>query len=74
MWYNIYAQEYKINEGVLETMSGGSTNNELGFMDVLQIIFIVLKLVGVINWSWWAVLLPIWISLAILGIYLLTTN
>lgn len=55
-------------------MSGNTTNNELGFMDVLQIIFIVLKLCGVINWSWFAVLTPIWISLAILLVYFLTTN
>lgn len=55
-------------------MSGNTTGSELGFMDVLQIIFIVLKLCGVINWSWWAVFTPIWISLALLGVYLLTTD
>ena len=58
--------------GVLETMSGNTTNNDMGFMDVLQIIFIVLKLCSVINWSWWAVFTPIWISLAIVGFTLLT--
>ena len=47
-------------------MSGNTTSSELGFMDVLQIIFIVLKLCGVINWSWWFVFTPLWISLAIL--------
>jgi hypothetical protein len=26
--------------------------------DVLTIVFIVLKLVGTISWSWWLVLLP----------------
>lgn len=30
---------------------------------VIQIVFIILKLVGVIHWSWWWVLSPIWISL-----------
>lgn len=29
---------------------------------ILGIIFIVLKLVGIINWSWLWVLSPIWIS------------
>lgn len=29
------------------------------FTEVLQIVFIVLKLLHVINWSWWIVLLPI---------------
>mgnify|MGYP006887198455 CR=1 FL=1 len=30
----------------------------MGFTEVLTIIFIVLKLLGVISWSWWLVLLP----------------
>lgn len=29
------------------------------FMATLQIAFIVLKICGVINWSWWVVLMPI---------------
>lgn len=37
----------------------------LGVCDVLGIVFIVLKLIGVISWSWWWVLAPFWISLAI---------
>jgi len=32
----------------------------------LQLIFIVLKLIGVITWSWWWVLSPLWITAAIL--------
>ena len=30
--------------------------------DVLLVVFIILKLCGVVNWSWWWVLSPIWIS------------
>jgi hypothetical protein len=37
----------------------------LGVCDVLGIVFIVLKLIGVISWSWWWVLAPFWIPLAI---------
>ena len=37
----------------------------IGFGGVLTIVFIVLKLCGVIEWSWLWVLSPIWISLAI---------
>ena len=33
--------------------------------DVLLVVFIVLKLVGVIHWSWIWVLSPLWISLII---------
>lgn len=34
----------------------------LGFTSVLGIIFIVLKLLGVITWSWIWVLAPFWIG------------
>ncbi len=39
---------------------------------VLFVVFLVLKLVGVIAWSWWLVTLPLWIGLALtLAIYVL---
>lgn len=38
--------------------SGGG----LGLSGVLTVVFVVLKLVGVINWSWVWVLSPLWIS------------
>ena len=38
-----------------------NVNNGIGFCGVLTIAFIVLKLLGVINWSWLWVLSPIWI-------------
>ena len=37
------------------------SNNQgggIGFVGLLTIVFIVLKLTGVINWSWWWVLSP----------------
>ena len=34
----------------------------IGFAGLLTIVFIVLKLVGVISWSWLWVLSPLWIS------------
>ena len=37
----------------------------LGFTGALTIAFIVLKLLGKINWSWVWVLSPIWISIAL---------
>ena len=43
-------------------MKSNSTSGGIGFTGVLTIVFIVLKLVGVINWSWWWVLSPIWIG------------
>jgi hypothetical protein len=47
-------------------MSGRSTSaGGIGFGGLLAIAFIVLKLCNVINWSWWWVLSPIWIPIAI---------
>ncbi|AUV59797.1 hypothetical protein HOS79_gp037 [Lactobacillus phage Nyseid] len=33
-------------------------NYIVGFTETLTIVFIVLKLMGIITWSWWLVLLP----------------
>lgn len=30
----------------------------MGFCEVLTIIFVLLKVFGVVSWSWWIVLLP----------------
>lgn len=35
---------------------------------ILFIVFLVLKLTGTINWSWWWVTSPLWIPLALGGI------
>lgn len=40
----------------------------VGILGVLQIIFVVLKLVGVIHWRWIVVLIPFWIELGLLAI------
>jgi len=40
----------------------------IGFCGLLTILFIALKLIGKIDWSWWWVLSPIWIPLVIAGI------
>lgn len=37
--------------------------SSIGILDVLLVIFIVLKLIGVINWSWVWVLSPLWGSI-----------
>ena len=46
----------------------------IGFGGVLAIVFIVLKLVGVINWSWVWVLSPIWIPIMLAIIILLISE
>lgn len=47
-------------------VSGG-----ISFTGVLQIVFIVLKLLNVITWSWWLVFLPTLIGLGSIIIALL---
>lgn len=46
----------------------------LSFMSLLGLIFITLKLCGVVNWSWWIVLLPLYgpavVVLAIIAVLL----
>ena len=39
-----------------------------GILLILLIIFIILKVTGVISWSWGIVLLPLWILLGIIGV------
>ena len=50
--------------GIVMTSSNKSSGG-IGFCGVLAIVFIVLKLVGVINWSWIWVLSPIWLPIAL---------
>lgn len=49
--------------------NNNASKNGIGFGGLLTIAFIVLKLCGVITWSWVWVLSPLWIS-AILVIIL----
>lgn len=41
--------------------SSSSSSSGIGFTGLLTVTFIVLKLTGIINWSWWWVLSPVWI-------------
>ena len=50
--------------------NNSNSRTGIGFTGLLQLLFIALKLVGVINWSWLWVLSPTWISLVIVVICL----
>jgi len=43
---------------------------KIGFLGVLGIAFIVLKLIGTISWSWWLVLMPIYLPLALAAVFM----
>jgi len=47
-----------------------SSSGGVGFTGLLAVLFIGLKLGHVINWSWWWVLSPLWIGLAIVIVIL----
>lgn len=49
-----------------ESKSGG-----IGVLGLLGVAFVVLKLTGVIDWSWWWVTAPFWGGLAILVVVLI---
>lgn len=46
-------------------MNNNSASSGIGFFGLLTIVFIVLKLIGIINWSWFWVLSPLWIGFAL---------
>lgn len=51
--------------------SNGNSSHGIGLGGLLTIVFIVLKLCGVIHWSWLWVLAPLWIPIAIALLILL---
>lgn len=52
-------------------MNNSKGNSGLSFPGLLTIVFIILKLVNVINWSWLWVLSPLWISVVLTVIVLI---
>ena len=46
-------------------MDNNTTSGGIGFFGFLTLLFIGLKLCGVIAWSWWWVLAPLWIPVAL---------
>ena len=50
--------------------NNNASRGGIGFLGMLGILFIGLKLTGVIDWSWWLVLAPLWIpwGIVLMGI------
>lgn len=46
-------------------MADSSSSGGIGFAGLLTIVFITLKLLDKIHWSWWWVLSPFWIGAAV---------
>ena len=47
-------------------MAQSSSSSGIGFLGLLTIVFITLKLTGFISWSWWWVLSPLIISVSLI--------
>ena len=56
-------------------MARSNSGGGIGFVGLLTIVFITLKLTNYIEWSWWWVLAPIWgtIVLAIAVFFIVVT-
>lgn len=46
-------------------MNDKTASSGLGICGMLQIVFIVLKLTKLIDWSWWVVLVPLWTDIGV---------
>ena len=45
--------------------NNSSISGGMGLDTILFVVFLVLKLTGVIDWSWWWVTAPLWIAIAL---------
>jgi hypothetical protein len=52
-----------------QSRSGG-----IGFFGLLAIVFIVLQLTNFIAWSWWWVLAPLWMPVALLLVIIIIAS
>ena len=59
-------------------MTTTSQTTGIGFGGLLTVLFVGLKLTGVIEWSWWWVLCPIWVPIvfvtALFGIIMIAES
>jgi hypothetical protein len=52
-------------------MSKSNSGGGIGICGALFLIFLVLKLIGKITWSWWWVTAPLWIPASIVLVFIL---
>lgn len=55
----------------MSSSSSSSSSSGIGFVGLLTIVFIVLKLIDKIDWSWWWVLSPIWITSSLVILFII---
>lgn len=47
------------------------TSNGIGIGGILFVVFLILKLCEVIDWSWWWVTAPLWIPIGLAFLFIL---
>jgi hypothetical protein len=50
----------------MSTQTSSSSSSGIGVLGLLGIVFVTLKLLGYITWSWWWVTAPFWGGFALL--------
>jgi hypothetical protein len=48
-----------------------SITPEVGILEIVQGLLIILKTLKVVSWSWWVVLIPLWILIGLTGLIML---
>ena len=48
--------------------NSSSSSSGIGFLGLLQVVLIALKLTGFVSISWWLVLIPLWINIIVIVI------
>ena len=48
--------------------ANNASRGGVGFITLLSLLFIGLKLAGFVDWEWWVVLAPIWGQLALIAL------
>ena len=51
-------------------VSSSSSSSGIGLFGLLGVAFIVLKLMGYIDWSWWLVTAPFWCPIVLVLIFI----
>jgi len=59
-----------MNVKIEKTGNTGSNVVDLNFYSLLTIVFVIAKLGGFIDWSWWVVLSPILVTTVIATVFL----
>lgn len=52
-------------------MNKSSSSSSIGFLSLLALLFIALKLMSFIDWDWWVVLLPLYAPFGVVMVVLI---